>query len=118
MPKRQGVNSVLSSQTISAPSDQTELNRSVESSLKLLDTLGNTKPQSRDRLYDEINVLKNPAAYREKYSVPAIQDLSQAIDIIAKLQGAAYGDASRIGYDKLKHAKYHLEKLVAQALEG
>jgi hypothetical protein len=102
--------------TSSIPSNTTELRPSVQSSLSLLDRLARVEDPLDDGLHEEINTLKDPAPYRAKFSDQAIQELSQAVDIIAKLQGAAYRDASRVGYDKLKRAKFHLEGLILQSL--
>jgi len=76
------------------------------------------KPPFDGSLQSEIDALKNPAPYQARFLDPSVQELTQAIDILARLQASTYGDSARVGFNKLKRAKFHLEDLLVKALEG
>ena len=74
-----------------------------------------TSPERK--LQADIDRLKDPSPYREKFETKEAQQLSQAVDILWRLQGEAYKDASRVGYEKLRDAKLYLDGLLKQHLD-
>jgi hypothetical protein len=74
--------------------------------------------QSGQRLRVDIDKLKNPVPYQEKFETEGIRELKQAVDILGRLASEAYrGDASRVGYEKLRNAQMYLDRLLKQQLE-
>ena len=104
---------MFAASTTSTSPSATGSRQATRSSLTLIEKSARVE----DPLQVEIAVLKDPTPYKVQFSVQTIQELSQAIDIVAKLQVAAYRDASRVGYGKLKRAKFHLEDLLLHSLE-
>lgn len=70
-------------------------------------------------LNEDINKLKDPETYKEKFATPEISDLKQAIDILHRL--ALYQFSSPEGSDiarkKLQDAQEYLEKQLKAELE-
>ena len=51
------------------------------------------------------------------YGIDTYRRKTQAIDILAKLQSDSYSDASRVGYEKLRNAKFYLDDLLKQQFD-
>jgi hypothetical protein len=68
-----------------------------------------------ERLRRDIDELKDPRPYKDKYESREIQALTQAIDILWRLARDAHEvDATTVGLDKLTDAKIYLDKLLKQ----
>src|SRR5713226_3543097 len=70
------------------------------------------KESKPDGLQADIDRLKDPARYQATFETKEAQQLSQGIEILARLQSEAYEGASRVGYEKLRNAKLYLDKLL------
>ena len=69
-------------------------------------------------LQHDIDKLKDPKPYKEKFETQEVQQLSQAIDILWRLaKEANQVDATKVGLDKLTDAKLYLDKLLKKELE-
>ena len=68
------------------------------------------EPSHSRALRADIDKLKDPSPYRKQFESETVQQLSQAIDLLHRLQVEALGDASRLGYEKLRDARFHLDQ--------
>jgi len=69
------------------------------------------------RLQSDIDKLKEPRSYRERFETEEVQALTQAIDILWRLAREAHQvDATKVGLDKLTNAKLYLDKLLSLQL--
>jgi len=76
------------------------------------------KFSSNKQLQVDIDHLKDPQPYKEKYETQEVQQLMQAIDILDTLQLSQFEAASHIGYNKLRNAKMHLDELLAKQFDA
>ena len=75
------------------------------------------RPRSEARLKADIDRLKDPNPYKEKYGTEEIQHLAQAIDILGRLQASSLNVTSMVGYDKVRNARAYLDTLLKHHLE-
>jgi len=72
---------------------------------------------NKERLQADIDKLKNPASYIERFETREAQQLTQAIDILWRLAREAHNvDATKVGLDKLTDAKMYLDRLLSKHL--
>jgi hypothetical protein len=72
---------------------------------------------ANQELQSDIDKLKDPSSYKETFERKEVQELQQAIDIIATLRTASYKDASKVGWEKLAHARDYLDRLLKKQFE-
>ncbi len=78
----------------------------------LLPNMPSEAPTPEPAMQSDIDRLKNPASYKEQFESTEVQELSQAIDILARLRMSTHDDASRVGWEKLEHARKYLDELL------
>jgi hypothetical protein len=70
-------------------------------------------------LQSNIDKLKDPKPYQEKFEMQEVQQLSQAVDILDKLSINNYHHhGSRVGYEKIRNAQMYLDKLLKQQFDA
>lgn len=74
--------------------------------------------RTKEELQDDINRLKDPTPYQEKFENKETQQLTQAIDILNDLKHNAALDSSRIGYEKLRNAQAYLDGLLKSHVDA
>ena len=68
-----------------------------------------------EQLRQDVDKLKNPEPYKEKYVTPEVQELMNALDILGRLETDAYVNISTIvPYEKLRDAKRHLDNILRE----
>ena len=74
--------------------------------------------QGDPTLQEKIDKLKDPTPYQEKFKTPEVQQLSQAIEILGRLQQTNFGEVSSVGYHKVMNAKMYLDELLKQQFDA
>ncbi|OGE82035.1 MAG: hypothetical protein A3B10_01620 [Candidatus Doudnabacteria bacterium RIFCSPLOWO2_01_FULL_44_21] len=73
---------------------------------------------SEDRLHQDVEEIKKPEKYKERFKVPEIGNIQQAIDLLNRIKNHVLTvDNSQTGFDKLLHAQTYLEDLMRKELE-
>jgi hypothetical protein len=70
------------------------------------------------RLQADIDKLKDPAPYRNKFETAEARQLIQALDLLGRLRVAAFKDVSSVGYEKLRDATTYLDGLLKQHFDS
>jgi hypothetical protein len=72
--------------------------------------------QREHKLQADIDLLKDPSPFRKKFTTETAQQLAPAIEILRRLQVEAFEDASRVGFETLRSAKFHLDNALKNYL--
>ena len=75
---------------------------------------GELSPEQEQKLQADIGNLKDPAPYRQKFETERIQELTQALDILARLRREAWKGGPSIPHQKLFHAWDYLNGLLKE----
>ena len=76
------------------------------------ETSDSSRSIAETRFKADIAKLKEPGKYHDRFLTEEAQHLNQAIDILRRLQVEAFTDSSRVGFEKIRNAKFHLEQLL------
>jgi hypothetical protein len=71
-----------------------------------------------ENLQIDIDSMKDPAPYKERFSEIEVQELMQALDILGRLREEVSNGSSQIPWLKLSGAARHLDTLLKSRLDS
>lgn len=71
----------------------------------------------REPFLEDINRFKKPGLYKEMYADERVQQLVQAMDILARLREESFGGSSRLPWEKLENARKYLDDILKNHLD-